>query len=112
MPLFKGGPGANRSDVNDYRPITLTSCVSKLFEAILLKRLTSHSEKLGHLAEEQGGFRQGRGTMDQIFTLHEILAHRRECKKRTFMAFLDARRAYDRVWRDGLLFRLMQCDIK
>src|SRR5437762_9763712 len=36
LPLFKGG---NRADVGDYRPITLTSCVSKLFESLLLVRL-------------------------------------------------------------------------
>jgi Reverse transcriptase (RNA-dependent DNA polymerase) len=49
--------------------------------------------------------------MDQIFTLHEILASRRERRSHTFMAFLDARHAYDRVWRDGLLYRLVQCGV-
>jgi hypothetical protein len=111
MPLFKGGAATNKSDVNDYRPITLTSAVSKLFEWMLLTRLTGYSDEFGYLAEEQGGFRKGRSTLDQIFTLHEILASRRERQKRTFLAFLDARRAYDRVWRDGLLYRLMQCGI-
>jgi hypothetical protein len=111
LPLFKGGTAANRCDVNDYRPITLTSSVSKLFELLLLKRLTGYSDEFGLLAEEQAGFRKGRCTLEQIFTLHEILASRRERKMTTFMAFLDARRAYDRVWRDGLLYRLMQCGV-
>jgi Reverse transcriptase (RNA-dependent DNA polymerase) len=61
--------------------------------------------------EEQGGFRAGRSTLDQIFTLHEILASRRERRQATFLAFLDCRRAYDRVWRDGLLLRLLQAGI-
>ena len=108
LPLFKGGSGASRSDANDYRPITLTNSISKLFESLMLGRLTSWSNEMRILAEEQGGFRSGRSTMDQIFTLHEILSHRHEHRKKTYLAFLDARRAYDRVWRDGLLHRLIE----
>jgi reverse transcriptase-like protein len=78
---------------------------------MLLARLTSYSDEFECLAEEQCGFRSGRGTLDQIFTLHEILASRRERKKHTFRAFLDARHAYDRVWRDGLLYRLVECGV-
>jgi hypothetical protein len=108
LPLFKGG---NRAAVGDYRPITLTSCVSKLFESLLLVRLTALCEGREVLVEEQGGFRAGRSTLDQIFTLHEIVASRKERKLATYMAFLDARRAYDRVWRDGLLLRLLEAGV-
>jgi len=108
LPLFKGGSGSKRTDVNDYRPITLTNAVAKLFETVLLARLTSWAEKNCLLVEEQGGFRKGRSTMDQIFTLHEIVAGRNERRLMTYMAFLDVRRAYDRVWRDGLLYKLLQ----
>ena len=106
LPLFKGG---NRADVGDYRPITLTSCVGKLFERLLLDRLSKLCDAL--LVEEQGGFRAGRSTLDQIFTLHEIMAHRKEHGQATYMAFLDCRRAYDRVWVDGLLLRLLDAGV-
>jgi hypothetical protein len=112
MPLFKQGSGSKRTDANDYRPITLTSCVSKLFEALLLSRLNDWSQRTARLVEEQCGFRAGRSTLDQIFTLHELLAHKREAGKVTYMAFLDARRAYDTVWREGLLFKLAQAGIR
>jgi hypothetical protein len=112
IPLFKEGSGSKRINANDYRPITLTSCVSKLFEAMLLGRLSDWSNKMKKLVEEQCGFRIGRSTMDQIFTLHELLAHKRESRGIVYMAFLDARRAYDTVWRDGLLFKLAQAGIR
>ena len=111
-PIFKRGAGASRADVNDYRPITLTSCLSKLLELMILGRLMQHCEQLKLLAEEQCGFRKGRSTLDQIFTLHEIIASRKEHKLITYLAFLDCRRACDRVWRDGALFRLIQCGVK
>ena len=110
LPLFKAG-ATNRADVNEYRPITLTSCVGKLFEMLLLARLTRHIDDGGKLVEEQGGFRAGRSTLDQIFSLHEIVASRMERKLPTYLAFLDARRAYDRVWLDGLLLRLLEAGV-
>jgi hypothetical protein len=111
LPLFKGGGGSKRTDPNDYRPITLTNAVAKLFETMLLRRLTPWAEEHCLLVEEQGGFRVGRSTLDQIFTLHEIVASRTERRVPTYMAFLDVRRAYDRVWRNGLLYKLLQSGI-
>ena len=54
------------------------------------------------LVDEQGGFRKGRGCVDQIFVLTEVLAKRKQERKKTFLCFIDMRKAYDRVWRDGL----------
>jgi hypothetical protein len=104
VPLFKNS--GTRLNMGDYRPITLTSCVAKLFENILLARLTSWADAAQTICEEQAGFRAGRSTLEHLFVLHEVIGARRESKQRTFLAFLDARRAYDRVWRDGLRLKL------
>ena len=50
----------------------------------------------------QGGFRKERSTLDQIFILGEILSSRYEKHLDTFLAFIDVRKAYDKVWRPGL----------
>ena len=109
VPLFKSGLRAN---IADYRPITLTSCVAKLFETILLQRLTDWTEALQKITDLQGGFRPGRSTLEQIFTLHEITAMRAEAKDSTYLAFLDCKRAYDRCWRSGLAERMWSIGIK
>ena len=80
LPLFKGGNGAKRTDPNDYRPITLTNSLAKLMEMLMLGRLNPFIESKCLLVEEQGGFRAGRSTLDQIFTLLEVIASRREGK--------------------------------
>ena len=77
----------------------------------MLARLVKLCDGSGLLVEEQGGFRRGRGTLDQIFTLHEVVASRRERRLPTFLAFLDCRRAYDRVWREGLLLKLLEAGV-
>ena len=49
-----------------FRPISLTSCVSKLFERIILSRLLFFLESNSILSPRQAGFRPGRSTLDQI----------------------------------------------
>ena len=56
------------------------------------------------IVEEQGGFRPGRGTIDQLFVLTEILKSR--VGMSTYAAFIDVKKAYDTVWRQGLWKRL------
>ena len=66
----------------------------------------------GLIVEEQGGFREGRGCIDQIYTLNEIVQSRREKKKPTYIAFMDFTKAYDIVWRDGLFQQLHNVGIR
>ena len=54
------------------------SVLAKTFEKVLDTGLRAWAERTGVLSDLQGGFREGRGTEDQIFILNEIAAHRRE----------------------------------
>ena len=108
-PIHKQG---NKNITNNYRPISLTSVVGKLFEKVITDRITEWLEESGLLVEEQGGFRKGRGCMDQIWTLNEIVQSRREKRKHTYMAFIDFTKAYDMVWRNGMFMHLWKADIK
>jgi len=58
------------------------------------------------IVEEQGGFRPERGTQDQIFILTEVL--RARTHRTTYAAFIDVKKAYDTVWRNGLWLRLWE----
>ena len=52
--------------------------------------------------EEQGGFRGGKGCVDQIFTLKKIGEKAREKKCRVYVSFIDLGEAYDIVNREAL----------
>jgi hypothetical protein len=57
----------NKGDVSDqsnYRPITLLSCMGKLFTAILNMRLQKYTENYNLINEYQAGFRKGFSTLD------------------------------------------------
>jgi exonuclease III len=100
--LFKDG---DPLDPSNYRGISLISCLGKLFLSIWAERITNHMEN--KLSDEQGGFRPHRSTIDQAFTLHEVLLRRRLEGKATFMYFVDFKKAFDTVWHHGLWKRLL-----
>jgi hypothetical protein len=100
VPIFKKG---DRKDLNNYRGISLTSCVSKIFNRIIAKSISNFLEISNTLSEVQGGFRPSYRCEDHIFNVKSIAACRLAEGKKTFMAFLDFRKAFDTVWREGLL---------
>ena len=80
----------------------LLSVVGKVYTRVLTERLVRFAErKGGGIVEEQGGFRPGRGMEDQLFVLTEILRSRGS-QRTTYTAFIDVKKAYDTVWRNGL----------
>ena len=99
VPLYKGDGG--KEDCGNYRGIALLSIVGKLFARILNGRLVPFLEE-NELVEEQGGFRRGRGCVDVLYTYSEVVRGRKMEGKSTYCAFIDVKKAYDRVWRDGL----------
>ena len=63
----------NKGAVDNFRGITLLSVFGKLFTRVLNNRLTFWAESYGILIEEQGGFREERSTIDNIFVLHSLI---------------------------------------
>ena len=109
VPLFKDG---SRLDPGNYRPISLLSVMGKIFGSIIENRLSDWSENSLVLADEQGGFRRRRGTPELIFSLREIILHRKALGQPTLTTFIDARKAYDSVWREGNYLHLHNLGIR
>ena len=57
----------NINDVNNYRGITLLSCLGKLFTSVINARLYSYLTNAKILGNEQAGFRPKHSTLDHIF---------------------------------------------
>ena len=84
------------------RGIALASNIGKIFARVMYMRLGRVVEREGFLGEIQNGFRPGRRVVDHVFTLSQVLEIARKRKRKVYMAFLDVRKAYDRVWRNAL----------
>ena len=90
-----------------FRPISLTSCVSKLFERIILSGLLFFLESNSILSLRQAGFRPGRSTLDQILYLSQSISdgfNKPRPGSRTILSITDFSKAFDSVW-DLALFR-------
>ena len=108
-PLFKKKGSAD--DPDNYRGITLLSCVGKLFTACINARLSLYLECAGILGSEQAGFRDGHSTLDHIFTLHGLIDLYLNDRKRIYCAFVDYKKAFDLVDRSSLWSKLISSGI-
>jgi hypothetical protein len=97
IPLPKKG---NLKLCQNYRTISLISHPSKVMLRIILNRLKSKAEEL--LADEQAGFRAGRSTVEQIFNCRVMMEKHLQHQRELFHNFIDFKKAFDRVWHDGL----------
>ena len=101
----------NMRNVNNYRGITLTSIFSKIFSHILDDRLRSYVEDNNYLNASQYGFRENKSTTNCIFILKSIIDSTENAGKKLFCTFIDFRKAFDLVYRNGILFKLLSCSV-
>jgi len=109
IPLYKGE--GNIKDPVNYRGITLLSCLGKLFTSIINRRLTIFIETNSLLSENQTGFRKGYSTIDHCFLLNCIVDIFKKSSKKLYCAFVDYRQAFDKIWRNGLWYKIINMGI-
>ena len=99
-------PGKPPENPSSYRPISLLSVVGKLFEKILLKRITKIATDNKIIPDFQFGFKSKHSTIHQLHRVVDQISLAFESKKICVGIFLDIAQAFDRVWHPGLLFKL------
>ncbi|KAK3889840.1 hypothetical protein Pcinc_006166 [Petrolisthes cinctipes] len=96
--LYKGK--GSKEECGSYRGIYLLSEPGKVYEKVLTERLIEVTGK--KVSEEQGWFRKGRRCVDQIFALKSILEKYIGKGRKLYAAFMDLKKAYDRVDRKAM----------
>ena len=91
-------------DPEKYRGITLLSHVLKVLETILDRRLRRIVKC--EMAKEQQGFRRGRGKVDGMFTLRQIMENRLEGQENMALEFIYLKKSYDIVPREMVMATL------
>lgn len=103
FPIYKKG---NPDEACNYRGISFMNCIAKLMMGILNERLVAWVEKNQVLNEYQSGFRKNYSTTDNIFNLASIVHLKFAEGKKVYAFFVDFRAAFDKVPRNGMIYKL------
>ena len=92
----------------NYRPITILSCLGKLFTSIINNRLKKYADEKYLIDSCQAGFRKNHSTTDNIFIINSLIDIVKSSKKKLHCCFFDFKQAFDRVSRERLWEKLEQ----
>ena len=98
----------NRQSMENYRPISLLPIFGKIFEKVIFDAMYKHLCDNNLLTPNQSGFRPGDSAINQLLAItHNVYcAFESTPSLETCAVLLDLSKAFDRVWHDGLLYKL------
>lgn len=100
-------PGKPSDLATSYRPISLLSALGKLFERVLLPRLTDHLEDHNLLPDFQFGFRRGHSTTQQVYRIVKSVRSALNRSESSGLVLLDLKSAFDTAWHGAILHKMM-----
>jgi hypothetical protein len=109
FPLYKKG---DIHQADNYRGITLQCLSCKILDKVLTNRMKKWMSVTGLVHSNQGGYQAGRWTQDWLFVLREVMFSHKRSKVPLYICFFDVRKAFDRVWHDGLFTILHQYGVR
>ena len=105
VPIYKSGPSTNPGN---YRGISITNTMYKIFSGIINKRLYNWTEDNNKIDECQSGFRRGYSAIDNIFCLQAMIQKYLSKKGgRFYCIYVDFRKAFDKI-NHNILFKSLQ----
>jgi len=98
-------PGTENIMPQNWRPISLLPSIGKLFERIIKNRLIKH---IPFIPDFQFGFRDKHNTSQQLLRTIEFSAAALEKKKSVAVLAIDIKKAFDTVYHDGLIHKMIK----
>ena len=100
-------------DPSNYRGICISSCLGKVFCSILNTRLLNFSNNHKILHRSQIGFVPGPRTSEHIFSLRTLIDQHvtHSPRGKLYTCFVDFKKAFDSIWHQGLLYKLLKTQV-
>jgi len=103
VPILKKG---KKCELNNYRPVSLTSSVCKIFESIVRDNLLEHFKQNKYFSDKQFGFLKGRSTVTQLLSMLDDWTELLESGGRIDVIYTDLEKAFDKVPHHRLISKL------
>ncbi len=107
-PIHKGG---SKALPKNYRPISLTSHITKIFERVIRKHIVKYLEDNGYMNSSQHGFRSGRSCLSQLLEHYKHILDAIEYNTNIDVIYLDFAKAFDKVDHGILAHKLRKLGI-
>ena len=108
IPIPKKG---DANDPSNHRPISLLNPLGKVMERLVFKHIYNHMHTNNLLYRYQSGFLPGHSTTFQLIDIYHSICNTFDNNQFSCMVFWDISKAFDRVWHEGLIFKLKQYGI-
>ena len=99
-------------ECNNYRPISLLPCVSKICEKLVFNQIYTYLIRNNLINANQSGFRPGDSTVRQLTAICHRIGQSLDNGDELLAVFLDFKKAFDKVWHKGLTYKLDNIGIR
>lgn len=100
-------PGKDITQTTSYRPISLLSILSKVYEKLLLSIIIAYANEHNIIPQHQFGFRKKHSTIEQVHRIVTLIRETFEAKLYCSALFIDIAQAFDKVWHNGLIWKII-----
>ena len=98
----------DKQNVKNYRPVSLLPICGKIFERLIYNVMYEFLTENDLLSPKQSGFRSGDSCINQLLSINHEILNAFDKGLEVCGIFLDISKAFDKVWHDGLIFKLRQ----
>ena len=101
-------PNKTLDTPKNYRPVSLTNTIGKVFERVIHGRLMGHLQRGSFFHQNQHGFKPRTGCTDQILKILDKVKAGNRQHRNSVLVSLDLEKAFDKVWHNGLIYKFAQ----